>query len=169
MIPVLTTERLTLRAPHLTDFDAFADHCASPRATFEDGPLDRDAAWNEFAAAAGSWLLHDFGAWSIEETATGAYLGEVLIQQPPTFPEPELGWTLMAQAEGKGIANEAARAARDWAFATRKLPTLVSYIAKGNARSIALAERLGATLDAAAPAPAETDLVYRHPAPEGLQ
>ncbi|MFQ6547274.1 GNAT family N-acetyltransferase [Aestuariibius sp. 2305UL40-4] len=165
MIPTLTTERLTLRAPHLADFEAFADHCASPRATFEDGPLDRDAAWGEFAAAAGSWLLHGFGAWSIEDSVTGDYLGEVLIQQPPAFAEPELGWTLMAQAEGKGIASEAARAARNWAFATLNLPTLVSYISKDNTRSIALAERLGATRDATAPAPAKDDLVYRHEVP----
>ena len=47
----------------------------------------------------------------------------------------------------------------------------MSYIAEGNARSVALAERLGAVLDleAAAPeAPGKRVLVYRHPRPEGL-
>jgi ribosomal-protein-alanine N-acetyltransferase len=42
MIPTLATERLTLRAPRLADFEPFAVHCASPRAMFENGPLDRD-------------------------------------------------------------------------------------------------------------------------------
>jgi hypothetical protein len=61
--------------------------------------------------------------------------------------EPELGWQLQIEAEGKGYAFEAAIAMRDWAFQVRKLKTLVSYIGPDNARSIRLADRLGATLD----------------------
>ncbi len=67
------------------------------------------------------------------------------------------------EGEGKGYAFEAANAVLDWAFLTREMPTLVSYIAPQNARSIALAERLGATRDTEAKAPNEGDLVYRHP------
>lgn len=60
--------------------------------------------------------------------------------------------------------------ARDWAFETLALDTLVSYVHRDNARSIALAERLGAAPDAGAPpCPYRDHLVYRHPAPEVLQ
>lgn len=49
--------------------------------------------------------------------------------------------------------------------------TLVSYIDPENARSIALAKRLGCTLDAKARLPDLPDwegtLIYRHPKPKG--
>ena len=51
---------------------------------------------------------------------------------------------------------------RDWAFRQRKLKTLVSYIDPENARSIHLAERLGATIDDRARKQDPEDLVYRH-------
>ncbi len=170
MIPTLTTDRLILRAPSLADFGPFAAHCASPRAVFEDGPLTRAAAWREFASAAGQWLLRGYGAFSIEDRKGGGYLGESGIFHPPHYPEPEIGWTVMAGAEGKGIAFEAASAVRDWAYGSLRLGGLVSYIAEGNARSIALARRLGARLDPAAPQPVDDPcLVYRHPGPEALR
>ena len=52
------------------------------------------------------------------------------------------------------------QAARHFAFGILKWPSVVSYIDPANARSIALVERLGATLDTAA---SDADLlVYRH-------
>jgi RimJ/RimL family protein N-acetyltransferase len=168
MIPVLTTERLTLRAPRMVDFEPFAAHCASPRATFEGGALDRAAAWKEFAAAVGQWELRGYGAWTIEDAASGDYLGEVGLFHPAHYPEVELGWSVMPAAEGKGIAHEAARRVRDWAYAALGFGTLVSYITAGNHRSIRLAERLGARRDPAAALPeGERCLAFRHPGPEG--
>jgi RimJ/RimL family protein N-acetyltransferase len=165
-IPRLTTERLVLRAPKAADFPGYAAFYASDRSVYEDGPLSRPAAWKEFATAAGAWVLHGFGSLSIEERAGGRYLGEVGIYHPAHFPEPELGWMLVAEAEGRGIAHEAARALRAWAFGTLGLPTLVSYIDAGNARSIRLAERLGAALDRKADPGEPGVVVYRHPGPE---
>jgi RimJ/RimL family protein N-acetyltransferase len=75
----------------------------------------------------------------------------------------------MAASEGKGVAYEAALAARAYAYKTVKLATLVSYISPRNARSIRLAERLGARLDPDAAYPEDDPcLVYRHPGPETL-
>jgi RimJ/RimL family protein N-acetyltransferase len=168
MIPVLTTERLVLRAPERGDFAPFAAHYASERSVFEDGPMSRAEAWRVFASAVGLWALRGYGAWSITDRESGAYLGEAGIFHPAHYPEPEIGWTVMAGAEGRGIAHEAAVAVRDWAYGTLGWTTLVSYIAEGNRRSIRLAERLGAWLeqDAAAPLTEDGTLVYRHPGPE---
>jgi RimJ/RimL family protein N-acetyltransferase len=167
-IPTLSTERLFLRAPRTADFEGYADFYASERSVWEDGPLPRGAAWAEFASAAGGWVLRGFGPFSVEEKATGDYLGEVGLYQPPHYPEPELGWILMAAAEGRGIAAEAARAVRAWAYATLGLATLVSYISFGNLRSIRLAERLGAVVDPAARSSGPDAGVWRHPGPEAL-
>lgn len=168
-IPVITTERLTLRAPRPADFEAFAAFFASERAELERGRRDRRGAWLEFATGSGQWVLYGHGAFSIEDRATGAYLGEAGVFREEHYPETELGWMVTAEAEGKGVAHEAALAVRGWAYATLGRRTLVSYINPGNARSIRLAERLGAARDDAARPACQGDLVYRHPAPEALQ
>jgi RimJ/RimL family protein N-acetyltransferase len=108
------------------------------------------------------WQLFGHGALTMELSETGECVGQVGINHGPLFPEKELGWFVYAEYERKGYATEAALALRDWAFATLKLPSLVSYIAPGNAASVAVAERLGARLDPAAPRTDPADLVYRH-------
>ena len=81
--------------------------------------------------------------------------------------EPELGYLLLAGAEGKGYASEAAQAAAALRLRHPQWPSVVSYIDPANARSIALVERLGATLDTAA---SDADLlVYRHLASGGTE
>lgn len=165
-VPMIATERLVLRAPRLADFEDYAAFFASPRSVHEDGPLDRRGAWREFAAGAAGWMLRGYGAWSVEERATGAYCGEVGLFHPADYPEAEIGWTLIEPFEGRGYAHEAALAARGFAYGPMGMTTLVSYVAPANARSIRLAERLGAVLDPAAPHPVgDPCLVYRHPGP----
>jgi RimJ/RimL family protein N-acetyltransferase len=168
-VPTLTTERMVLRAPEPADFEAYAAFYASERAVWEDGPLPRGAAWAEFAAAAGGWVLRGFGSFSLICRTSGRYLGEAGIYQPPHYPEPEIGWILMAEAEGRGLAQEAARAVRAWAYRERGLGPLVSYIARGNVRSIRLAERLGAVAEPGAPVCSPDAGAWRHPRAEALQ
>ena len=82
---------------------------------------------------------------------------------PPDWPEREIGWFIFENAEGKGIAYEAAKAAIADAWTRLNWETMVSYIMPEITRSIALAERVGATLDKTAEYPGEFPcLVYRH-------
>ena len=63
---------------------------------------------------------------------------------PEGWPEPEIGWSIWdAAAEGKGVAHEAATAARAWAYDALGWTTAISLIVDGNARSEALARRMG--------------------------
>lgn len=161
-IPTLTTDRLFLREPALADWPAFAEMVTSDRARFMGGPFTVAGAWGLFCHGIALWRLFGIGILSIEVRETGQYVGQIEINQGPRCPEPELGWQLNTGAEGKGYAFEAASAMRDWAFRDHDLKTLVSYIAPHNARSIRLAERLGATLDRDARVQDPGDLVYRH-------
>lgn len=167
-IPVLETRRLLLRAPRLGDFDTYADIACGPRGAHMGGPMTRAAAWYDFAALTAGWMLRGHGVWTIVSRNGGDPLGFVLLGFEPGDAEPELGFLLTEAAEGHGYAAEAAEAARHFGFIELGLPSLVSYIAPGNARSVALAERLGAT--PAGTLRYETDpepsLVYRHPRPE---
>ncbi|WP_422025366.1 GNAT family N-acetyltransferase [Roseovarius sp.] len=170
LIPVLETERLVLRAPRIEDFEAFAAMVDGPRGSFFGHPQTRADAWEIFMQLTGTWPLRGHGAWTITDRASGAVLGMVLIGAEPGDMEPELGWAVTPEAEGRGIAFEAAQAVRDHAFGPLGLTRLVSYVDADNIRSVALAERLGATRDQAAEAAlpeADRCAVYRHSAPGG--
>ena len=158
--PTLHTRRLTLRMPRLEDFDHHAAFHASPRAGFEGGAKSRLAAWNIWAGDVAIWQLRGYGAFTVE--MNGVFVGEVGIYHPDHFPGPEFGWMVSAQAEGKGIAFEAAGAALAWVKASFDWPHITSIIDPGNTRSVALGLRLGGVRDTTLPGVDEGDVVIRH-------
>lgn len=167
LVPVIPTDRLVLRAPRLSDFPACAEIACTEHGRFIGGPMSRADAWNEFAKMCANWMLHGHGAFTIEEAESREVLGFVVLGLEPGDNEVELGFALTPAGEGRGIAAEAASAVRDWAAHELELTGLVSYIDPQNARSIALAERLGARRDAEAEAAFDEPLcVYRHPRDE---
>ena len=172
--PVLTTERLTLRAPVAADYGHFAGFAASDRARYIGGPYPPSRAWRGFGHVIGHWVLRGYGMFIFTLRGKDTPLGAAGPWFPETWPEREIGWSLWsADHEGKGLAFEAVARARDYVFADLGWDTAVSYIDAPNARSIALAERLGAARDDAAEPPVDDDahgatkvLVYRHPVPQ---
>ncbi len=166
-IPRIETERLVLRGPVTADFEPWAAFVGSERARFIGGPLDRGLAWRSFCHMTGHWVHRGFSMFAIEDRATGRPIGMTGPWRPEGWPEPEIGWSIWDPAcEGGGFAFEAASAVRDWAWATLGWKTCVSYIHPENARSITLAERLGATRDAGAETIGDPPaLVFRHTAP----
>jgi len=155
----------------MDDFDHLADVLCSDHARFMGGPMTRKDAWKSFCCDIAQWPLMGHGAWAVDRRDTDDFIGQINIIKPPHFPETEIGWVIFPAAEGKGYAAEASAAARDFAFETLRLKTLVSYIDKQNPRSIALAERLGAKPDPTAEHayPDDDDVVYRHTAQEAQQ
>lgn len=167
--PVLHTPRLTLRAPSPQDWLAALAFYRAPRSSFiRDGEaLTEGQCWRAWCHIIGSWVLRGYGSFVITLKGSDDAIGLAGPWHPIDWPEREIGWTLWRDdVEGKGYAFEAATAARSFAFATLGWDTAVSYIDPPNTRSIALAKRMGCTLDVGAPYPG-TDpcLVYRHPAP----
>jgi len=148
MIPTIQTERLTLRAPRLSDFEAIAEFRASERARFVGGPATMAQSWGYLAALIGHWELRGYGRWII--TARGsddAALGIVGALFPFDWPEPEIGWTLFEAGEGHGFAYEAAMATRGYAYKTLGWTTAASFVNPTNIRSVKLAERMGCSPD----------------------
>ena len=158
----ISTERLRLRPISPEDFPYWRDFFATEHSHFVDGPLAEDEAWNRVAGLIGHWAMAGFGYWSVE-TAEGVYLGRTGLDQPSGWAEPELGWQIFDGFEGKGLAQEAARAARDHAARHFRLDGVISYIRAENTRSRALAERLGATVEREGELIGIPMLVYRHP------
>ncbi|MGL4238747.1 GNAT family N-acetyltransferase [Tabrizicola sp.] len=145
-VPVLHTPRLTLRAPRLADFPAYAAIACTDRGIHIGGPFTEEEAWADFCCMTANWLLRGHGNWAVE-THAGDLVGFVLIGFEPGDQEPELGWFLTEGAEGHGYATEAATTARDHAFLALGLARFVSYIDPANPASARVAERLGAVVE----------------------
>jgi RimJ/RimL family protein N-acetyltransferase len=166
--PIIETDRLILRGPVLADFEPLALFFADKtRSTGFGGPIPRDQAWRWFATMIGHWHIHGYGFWTVTSRDGGEAMGICGLWYPEGWPETELGWVMFEAAEGKGFAFEAASAVRDHAYGTLGFTTMTSNIVPGNTRSIALAERLGATLERTYEnVNMGTEHLYRHPAPK---
>ena len=168
--PRLETGRLVLRGPEAGDAEPMIAFLLDRTRAEGFGAYDhRGDAWRWFATNIGHWHLRGHGYFTIEMKDTGAVAGICGIWYPEGWPEPELGWVLFDGHEGKGIAYEAATRVRRYAYEDLGLDTLTSNIVPGNTRSVALAERLGATYE-------RTyhnynmgeDQLWRHPGPGAL-
>lgn len=145
------------------DFPHWRAFYASDHSHFVGGPKSAEDAWWKLAGFIGHWAMTGFGYWSVE-TREGAYLGRVGLEQPVGWPEPELGWSFLPEAGGKGYATEAALALRAFERARLGVTEIISYVHFNNAASARVAERLGAWLDKATKAIWADHHVYRHPA-----
>lgn len=167
-IPTLTTERLTLRAPEARDFDAYAAFRGGPRSAMVGGPHSLYRSYQDLSAIIGHWHMRGFGRWLIADKETDAPLGISGIHFPHDWPEPEIAWSLFEGHEGRGIAFEAASAARIYARETLGMPRPVSLVMPDNTRSNALAQRLGATLEGLITHSELGEMnLWRHAGPEG--
>lgn len=162
-IPEVQTDRLTLRAPRLTDLPALAAFFATDRSGFVGGPTDEMGSFTKLTARIGHWALKGFGLWHVERRDTQSFVGWAGLICPPGWEEPELGWTVFDGCEGKGIAFEAAQAARTCAATDLGLNGVISYIRPDNTRSANLAKRLGATFEREGTLMGVPCHIYRHP------
>jgi RimJ/RimL family protein N-acetyltransferase len=146
MTAVLETQRLRLREFRPDDLDELAAMVGDEeQMTFYPRPKTRDEA--------SAWIRRNlavhrhcgFGFWLIEALATSAFAGYCGIR-PRTLDgtaEIEIGWHTKKTFWNRGIATEAATAARDLAFGRFGLSRLVAVIHPDHAASRRVAEKVG--------------------------
>lgn len=150
-VPVIHTERLTLRGHRLDDYEDCCAMWGDPIVTRHIGgqPSTRQQTWSRILSYAGHWGLLGFGYWVIEESATRRFVGETGFADfhrdiaPSMQGVPELGYALSPAFHGNGYATEAIQAALAWVDAHLKAPRTVCLIDPQNAASIRVAERCG--------------------------
>lgn len=88
------------------------------------------------------------GLWLVLDRESGEPLGRVglMRQEVNGADEFEVGYMIHRPFWRRGFASEAAVAVRDWAFAERRLPRVVSLIRPENAPSQGVARKLGMTI-----------------------
>lgn len=167
----LLTDRLRLVPPVAGHRDSFVSFYASPRAAARGWLRDAGEAMKFWDFVTDHWAQRGFGWFVLEHVESDAPIGMCGPWESAHMPEGELAWSLWHDVnEGKGLAFEAATAARAFAYSDLGWTTLVSYISYDNLRSIALARRLGAEEDGEWTTPSGNRVaVYRHPGPEALQ
>jgi len=149
-IPTLTTDRLRLRAFRAGDLGAYAAMQANPevmRYLVTGRTATPVEVWRNMAGFLGQWALRGYGMWACEKIDDGAFIGSVGVFEPLDWPEPEIAYSLDQPFWGRGLATEAARAARTWLFDRFALPRAASFIRPDNHRSKRVAERLGAVCE----------------------
>lgn len=166
IVPVLETERLRLREWREEDLAPLAAFCADEATTrYLGGPSGPEDAWRHMAGQMGHWVLRGYGMWALEESSSGRWIGYCGLWYPHGWPEREIGWGLAAGAQRRGLATEAARCARDFAYRDLGWTTLISCIVPENLASQRVAQRLGATLERSIELKGHATGVYRHPGP----
>ncbi len=146
--PTLTTERLTLRPPRESDFDALCAFGQSEdRMRFLGGKADKTTQWRTLLADMGHWALRGYGLFSIDVTQSGLFVGRAGVIFHFYNEEPELAWHLFGGFDGHGYATEAAAAARDWYYSQTGNDPLMSWCNVDNLASQAVARRLDATFE----------------------
>lgn len=149
--PILTTPRLTLSPPALTDFEDSRAMWADPVVTRHVGgrPFTEEESWTRLMRARGLWEILGYGYWAVRETSTGRYVGEVGFAdlrrelEPSLHDLPEMGWVLAAWSHGQGFGTEAVTAGLAWMDEVLAAPVIPCIINVENAPSIALATKVG--------------------------
>lgn len=96
-----------------------------------------------------------FTAWPVlagnaDEKAFAGFVGLLRVGfDAPFAPAVEIGWRLLPEFWGRGLAAEAAGASLDFAFNVLGLEEIVAFTTVRNRRSIRLMRRLGMRRDAA--------------------
>lgn len=145
------TERLRLRLPVSADAAAAAEMFGRDEMFrySERGAMTADEAWGLLLRHAGTWLLHGYGAFVVEEKETGrtvglAGLSDFRRELGSRFDgHPEITWSIAPAAQGRGYATEAAAAALDWQARRFGSARTVCLIHVENAPSLRVAEKLG--------------------------
>jgi RimJ/RimL family protein N-acetyltransferase len=143
---VLSTSRLRLREYVPADVDERAAMFADKRVMRYYPRIksrDETVGWIEWNLS--SYKQHGFGLWVVELKSTGEFLGEcgLVVQEVDGSREIELGYSIKRSHWGKGFAPEVAIAVRDHGFEVLGFRRLVSIIHPDNARSQAVARKVG--------------------------
>jgi len=146
--PVLTTERLSLRAMTVDDAADLAQRRSDPTtAAYQSWtapyPLERAVALIDEMVARGGPALGEWTQFACERRDDGVIVGDVALRLDADGRNAEVGFTLHPWARGKGYAREAASAVLDYGFTEWDLHRFEASIDPRNSASERVLTALG--------------------------
>lgn len=146
-IPVLETDRLSLRHLVSDDIDALAAIQGDPEVMryFPSGPRTVEETRRDLDRCIALQVEHGFSLWAAVDKADGRLIGRcgLLPQSLQGREEVEIAYLIARSHWGRGLATEAARAIRDHGFDRLGRGRLVSIIHRDNLGSRRVAEKAG--------------------------
>ena len=145
---IAETDRVLLRGFHIADLDIMAALFADPEVMrFGPGPRPREWVQDWLAGCLEDYYRKwGFGLWAVirkPERRVIGYCGLTRFDDIDGQTEIEIGYRLSRDSWGRGLATEAARAVKDYAFEVLVLDRLVAILYPQNAASIRVAEKIG--------------------------
>lgn len=144
---IAETDRLIIRRFLPEDLPQISRVFTDPRATrftlTGTFTAPQVAKWLERVRDAYETGTH--GVWAVVLRDTAEVVGYCALTRPEVegLREDELGYRIDPDRWGQGLATEAARAIRDYAFGQLGVPRIISLIQAENLASIRVAEKLG--------------------------
>jgi ribosomal-protein-alanine N-acetyltransferase len=145
---VLETDRLVLRRMEMPDVDDLMGIFSDPVAMrYYPGTKTRKEAEEWVRWTLRSYGDHGFGQWVAILKGSSQFAGQCgpTVQEVEGKDEVEIGYLFLRRFWGRGLATEAAKAARDHGFYTLGYERLISLIDPANLASRRVAEKVGLT------------------------
>lgn len=147
----LETPRLVLRRLRAADAEnVFRMAADSEMWRYPERPaMSSEEAWNLLLRHEGSWTVVGYGVFAVEEKPCGSFVGlagfsDFRRRIDPEFDgHPEITWSIVPQAQGRGYATEAGEAAIRWLEREIACKRSVCLVHSANAPSLAVARKLG--------------------------
>jgi len=142
----LATERLHLVRPSSSDFEDLAAMHLDPRMMRTLGGLrERDQSRGDLDRMMQHWDEHGFGLYFLRDPEDARFLGRAGLKHVHVndADEVEIGWSVIADEWGRGLATEAAQRLVELAFHELALPEIVSFTLLHNVASRRVMDKLG--------------------------
>lgn len=166
---ILETERLRLRALEPGDAEPLSLICGDPHVMrFYPAPWPPERVEGFVRYNLRLQVERGFSLWGVVHRETDQFIGfcGLIPQTVDGLAEIEVGYIIHPEFWGRGLAPEAARASRDFAF-HRGVPRVISLINPHNQPSIRVAEKIGMGLDRRTEFNGRPCLVYAVRCPQG--
>ncbi len=141
---IATTGRLILREMTADDSEHAFKLNSDPEVLRHtgDGPFASVEAARAFLAAYPDYRKNGFGRWAMVRKVDGTWLGWCGLKRLPAG-DVDLGYRLLREYWGQGLATEAGRACLDLGFGRFDLEAIIGRVARENVASIRVLEKLG--------------------------
>ena len=142
----METARLRLREYTWEDFDALYAILSDPETMrYYAKPYDENGTRRWISWSLDNYERYGFGLWAADLKETGELIGDcgLTMQNIDGEELPEIGYHIRKDRWRQGLAKEAARTVRDWAFEHLEFDALYSYMNHENLPSRRTAQSNG--------------------------